>query len=58
MLGGACRMRVTEFEGRRPYRFYDQRDAASRRWEMWMDGEQARAVRSARRREALEMTNR
>jgi hypothetical protein len=58
VLGGACRMRVTEFEGRRPYRFYDQRHAASRRWEMWMDGEQAQAVRSARRREALEMTNR
>jgi hypothetical protein len=45
VLGGACRLRMTEFEGKRPYRFYDPRHAASRRWEMWMDAEQARAVR-------------
>ncbi|HEY1590696.1 MAG TPA: hypothetical protein VGF81_02815 [Solirubrobacteraceae bacterium] len=58
VLGGACRLRVTEFEGRRPYRFHDPRHAASRRWEMWMDAEQTRAVRRARRREAVEITTR
>jgi hypothetical protein len=47
VLGGAGRMRVIEFEGRRPYRFYDERQAASGRWEMWMDAAQARAVRAA-----------
>jgi hypothetical protein len=56
VLGGACRLRVTEFAGRRPYRFHDPPHAVSRRWEMWMDAEQARAVSRARRREALEMT--
>ncbi len=58
VLGGACRVRMMEFEGRRPYRFHEPRHAASRRWEIWMDGEQARAVRRARRREALEMISR
>jgi hypothetical protein len=38
-----------EFGGRRPYRFYDSRNAASRRPEMWMDASQARAVRAAER---------
>jgi hypothetical protein len=38
-----------EFGGRRPYRFHDERAAASRRWEMWMDAAQAQAVRSAQR---------
>jgi hypothetical protein len=47
VLGGAGRMRVVEFEGRRPYRFYDERQAASGRWEMWMDSGQARAVLAA-----------
>jgi hypothetical protein len=47
VLGGAGRMRVVEFAGRRPYRFYDERQAASGRWEMWMDAGQARAVRAA-----------
>src|SRR5919107_4472348 len=46
VLGGAGRMRVIEFAGRRPYRFYDERQAASGRWEMWMDAGQARAVRA------------
>ena len=54
VLGGVCRLRMTEFEGRRPYRFLDARHSASRRWEMWMDSGQALAVRSARRREAVE----
>jgi hypothetical protein len=44
-------MRHSEFGGRRPYRFHDERQAASGRWEMWMDAVQARAVRAARRRE-------
>lgn len=57
VLGGVCRLRMREFEGRRPYHFHDSRHAASRRWEMWMDGDQARAVRQVRRREALEMTS-
>jgi hypothetical protein len=48
VLGGASHMRHTEFGGRRPYRFQDARRSASGRWEMWMDAEQARAVRGAR----------
>ena len=38
-------MRKLEFGGRRPYRFHDERQAASGRWELWMDAEQAAAVR-------------
>src|SRR5882762_9088794 len=49
VLGGVSHLRQTEFGGRRPYRFHDQRRSASGRWEMWMDGGQARAVREARR---------
>ena len=49
VLGGVCHLRQTEFGGRRPYRFHDERQAASRRWEMWMDAAQAGAVREARR---------
>ena len=45
VLGGAGRMRVLEFGGRRPYHFNDEREAASGRWEIWMDATQARAVR-------------
>ena len=48
VLGGVCRLRQTEFGGRRPYRFLDDRSSASGRWEMWMDGPQARAVRATR----------
>src|SRR4051794_14509985 len=47
VLGGVARMRQTKFAGRRPYRFQDERQSASGRWEMWMDGVQARAVRDA-----------
>jgi hypothetical protein len=47
VLGGAARMRQLEFGGRRPYRFYDERAAASGRWEIWMDAAQADAVRRA-----------
>jgi len=49
VLGGVAHLRQTEFGGRRPYRFHDERQSASGRWEMWMDGDQARAVRSAQR---------
>jgi hypothetical protein len=48
VLGGVCHLRRMEFSGRRPYHFNDARTSASRRWEMWMDGEQARAVRAER----------
>ena len=48
VLGGVSRMRHTEFGGRRPYRFHGDRDSASGRWEIWMDADQAGAVRGAR----------
>jgi hypothetical protein len=51
VLGGVARLRHTEFGGRRPYRFHDERQSASGRWEMWMDAGQARAVRAARARD-------
>ena len=47
VLGGVSRLRQTEFGGRRPYRLLEPRWAASGRWEMWMDGQQARASRAA-----------
>jgi hypothetical protein len=47
VLGGVAHLRQTEFGGRRPYRFLDERRSASGRWEMWMDAEQARAVKEA-----------
>jgi hypothetical protein len=49
VLGGVSRMRHREFEGRRPYHFHDARVSASRRWEMWVDRDQARAIRAAQR---------
>lgn len=49
VLGGVSHLRHTEFGGRRPYRFHDERQSASGRWEMWMDATQARAVDAARR---------
>ena len=48
VLGGVSHLRHTEFGGRRPYRFQDEHQSASGRWEMWMDATQARAVRDAR----------
>ena len=48
VLGGVSRLRNAEFGGRRPYRFLDERRSASGRWEMWMDADQAAAVRAAR----------
>jgi hypothetical protein len=52
VLGGASHLRHTEFGGRRPYRFHDERQSASGRWEMWADAVQAHALRSAARDEA------
>jgi hypothetical protein len=49
VLGGVSRLRLLEFEGRRPYHFHAPREAESRRWEMWMDAAQARAVRGVER---------
>jgi len=48
VLGGVCRLRQREFEGRRPYHFQDTRQSASGRWEMWVDGDQAAAIHRAR----------
>ena len=47
VLGGVAHLRMTEFGGRRPYRFHDERQAASGRWEIWMDAGQADSVRDA-----------
>ena len=44
VLGGVAHLRQMEFAGRRPYRLHDERQAASGRWEIWMDAGQARAV--------------
>jgi hypothetical protein len=48
VLGGVSHLRHTEFGGRRPYRFQDEHQSSSGRWEMWMDAAQARAVLAAR----------
>jgi hypothetical protein len=45
VLGGVAHLRQTEFGGRRPYRLYDERQSPSGRWAMWMDADQARAIR-------------
>ena len=50
VLGGVWHLRQTEFAGRRPYRFLDTAQSASGRWELWMDAEQAEAIRTAQRR--------
>jgi hypothetical protein len=47
VLGGVHHLRQTEFGGRRPYRFHEPRRSRSGRPEMWMDAEQARAVRAS-----------
>lgn len=47
VLGGVAHMRLVEFAGRRPYRFHDERQSRSGRWELWMDAAQARAIRAA-----------
>jgi hypothetical protein len=48
VLGGAARMRHTQFGGRRPYRILEPRGAPSGRPELWADARQARALRVAR----------
>ena len=48
VLGGVSHLRHTEFGGRRPFRFQDTHQSASGRWEIWMDADQARAVRAVR----------
>ena len=45
-LGGVSRLRMREFEGRRPYHFYGDRVSASGRWELWMDAGQAAVVQA------------
>jgi hypothetical protein len=47
VLGGVWHLRQTRFGGRRPYRFYGDRDSASGRWELWVDARQAAAIRDA-----------
>ena len=47
VLGGVFHMRQTEFAGRRPYHFLGSRESRSGRWEIWVDGDQARALRRA-----------
>jgi hypothetical protein len=49
VLGGVAHLRQMEFAGRRPYRFLDERNSGSGRWEMWADAAQARAIRAAQR---------
>jgi hypothetical protein len=49
VLGGVGRMRRTRFGGRRPYRFHDEHQGASGRWELWCDADQAAAGRRAAR---------
>src|ERR1700756_3950382 len=50
VLGGVSRLRNLEFGGHRPYRFLDERNSASGRWEMWVDADQARVIREQQRR--------
>jgi hypothetical protein len=45
VLGGVWHLRTTEFGGRRPYRFLDEGQSASGRWEIWCDDSQAEAIR-------------
>lgn len=47
VLGGVWHLRTTEFGGRRPYRFLDEHQSPSGRWEIWCDGDQARAIQAA-----------
>jgi hypothetical protein len=47
VLGGVWHLRNSEFGGRRPYRFNDERRSDSGRWEIWCDSTQADAIRAA-----------
>jgi len=44
VLGGVFTVRTRDFGGRRPYHFRDERQAASGRWEIWVDALQAEAI--------------
>ena len=46
VLGGVCRSTPDGVRGRRPYHFHDPKHAASRRWEIWMDGDQAHVIQA------------
>jgi hypothetical protein len=52
VLGGVSHLRHTEFGGRRPYRFLDDRRSASGRWKMLADAAQAAAILAAAEEEA------
>jgi hypothetical protein len=52
VLGGVWHMRTAEFGGRRPYRFLDEHQSPSGRWEIWCDADQARAIQAAQAHEA------
>lgn len=47
VLGGVWHMRTAEFGGRRPYRFLDEHQSPSGRWEIWCDADQADAIKTA-----------
>jgi hypothetical protein len=49
VLGGVGRVRLVEFAGRRPYRFFDDQVSDSGRWELWVDADQAGALTAAQR---------
>ena len=49
MLGGVARLRLGAFDGQRPYHLADEAQSASGRWEIWVDRDQADAIRAARR---------
>ena len=49
VLGGVSHLRHREFGGRRPYRFHDEHQSASGRWEIWIDDDAARVVETASR---------
>src|ERR687883_570865 len=51
VLGGVCHLRQTEFAGRRPYRFHDEHQSESGRWELWMDAMQAQVVHRTQHRD-------
>jgi hypothetical protein len=47
VLGGVWHLRTVEFGGRRPYRFLEEHQSASGRWEIWCDAIQADAIHTA-----------
>jgi hypothetical protein len=51
VLNGVWHLRMTEFGGRRPYRFVDETQSAFGRWEIWADAVEADAIRAAQLRQ-------